>query len=131
MTKRPDYDERVGRLTARAKARTVEATARAKRAIIVLQARGEAINFSNVSREGQISKDFLYNSPELAERIKRLRAAKTPLADVPKAQRPSEESARVQLTVLRESNANLREELDRLKQENTALRSEVVRLRRK
>lgn len=130
MTQRPDYNERVDRLTASAKSRTAEATARAQRAITALQSRGAAINFNTVAREGGVSKDFLYGSPDLSARIRSLRNAKTPVADVPRAERPSEDSARVQLTVLRESNAGLRAENEELRRENAALRSEVVRLRR-
>lgn len=130
MTQRPDYDERVDRLTAAAKSRTVEATARAHRAIIALQSRGSAINFNTVAREGAVSKDFLYGSPELSERIRSLRNTKAPVANIPRSERPSEDSARVQLTVLRESNAVLRSENEELRRENAALRSEVVRLRR-
>lgn len=131
MTKRSDYDERVERLAASARSRTAEARARAQRAIMALQARGAAVNFNTVAREGGVSKDFLYASTELSDRIKRIRSAKVPIAYVPSAERPSENSARVQLTVLRESNAALRSENEDLRRENAVLRSEVVLLRRK
>jgi hypothetical protein len=129
MTQRSDYEERVERLTASARTRTSEATARAHRAITALQARGAAINFNTVAREGSVSKDFLYGSHDLAARIRELRSARIPTVDVPRAERPSEDSARVQLTVLRESNADLRAENDHLRRENAALRGEIMRLR--
>jgi hypothetical protein len=131
MTQRSDYEERVERLTASARTRTSEATARAHRAITALQARGAAVNFNTVAREGSVSKDFLYGSQDLAARIRELRSTRMPIIDIPRAQRPSEDSARVQLTVLRESNADLRAENDQLRRENAALRGEIMRLRRR
>jgi len=131
MTQRSDYEERVERLTASARTRTSDATARAHRAITALQARGAAVNFNTVAREGSVSKDFLYGSQDLAARIRELRSTRIPIIDVPRSERPSEDSARVQLTVLRESNADLRAENDHLRRENAALRGEIMRLRRR
>ncbi len=131
MTQRSDYEERVERLTASAHTRTAEATARAQRAITALLARGATVNFNTVAREGSVSKDFLYGSPELAARIRELRSTGVPIVDVPRAERPSEDSARVQLTVLRASLADQRAEIDHLRRENAALRGEIIRNRRR
>jgi hypothetical protein len=131
MTQRSDYEERVERLTASARTRTTEATARAQRAIMALLARGATVNFNTVAREGSVSKDFLYGSQDLAARIRELRSTRLPIVEIPRAERPSEDSARVQLTILRESNADLRAENDELRRENAALRGEIIRLRRR
>jgi hypothetical protein len=71
-------DQRIAVLTAAAKAKSEAKTQTAEQAIRTLVKRGEPITFQAVQREAGVSHAFLYNHPELRERIERLRAQARP-----------------------------------------------------
>lgn len=122
-------EARIARLQAAADRKREDASARARRAIIALRARGAPINFNTVSREGHVSKDFLYNHLDIRQQIEKQRTPRRAGFSGRQGERPSTASAAVQLEVLRTAVQRLREENIQLKAENGALRGELVRLR--
>jgi hypothetical protein len=126
---RPDRDDRVARLRAAAQRKSEDATARAHRAIITLENRGQAINFNTVSAEAKVSKDFLYSSTQLRSLITEKRPGR-PSAATTAAQQTSEASALVKLAVATEALRRIRQEAAQLRQENAALRGELLAARR-
>lgn len=61
-------------LTAAARRRHAITQARAEDALLVLSRAGEPITFAAVARQAKVSTDFLYNQPELREKINALRS---------------------------------------------------------
>lgn len=78
-------DRRITALTAAAKAKSDSKTRDADQAIRRLVKRGEPISFQAVQREAGVSHAFLYNHPELRQRIEHLRNRRRPTvnADTP------------------------------------------------
>lgn len=126
---RPDRDDRVARLRAAAQRKSEDATARARRAIITLESRGQTVNFNTVAAEARVSKDFLYSNTQLRSLIIEKRPGR-PAAVTPAAQRTSEASAMVKLAVATEALLRIRREAAQLRQENAALRGELLAARR-
>ncbi len=125
---RPDRDERVQRLTEKARERSAASLAAARRAIMTLHARGEPVTPTTVAREAGVSVSYLANHKELREEIRALSAAR-PQRTAEKGT-ASEASLRTQLDVARERLREQETELDRLRRENAVLRGEVLELRR-
>lgn len=122
-------EARIARLQAAAARKREDASARARRAIIALRTRGAPINFNTVSREGHISKDFLYSHADIRQQIEKQRTPRRAGFSGRQGERPSTASAAVQLEVVRTAVQKLRVENMQLKAENAALRGELVRLR--
>ena len=92
------------------------ATATRHRAIAALRRMdnaGQLISFDAVAREGQISRSWLYNQPDLRAEIERLRARRHPGPTghrLPDRQRASDASQRRRLEVATERNRQLEAE---------------------
>jgi hypothetical protein len=76
-------DHRVAVLVSAARAKSAAKTKAADQAIRALIKRGDAITFQAVQREAGVSHAFLYNHPELRDRIERLRAQSRPAPAAP------------------------------------------------
>lgn len=126
---RADRDERVRRLTEKARERSAESLASARRAIMTLQARHQPITPTAVAREAGVSVSYLSSHPELRQEIKALSSPRRKSAKTGSAS-PSDESLRTQLEVVKSRLSEQEAELDRLRRENAALRGEVLELRR-
>ena len=98
------------------------ATATRRRAIAALRRMdnaGQAISFDAVAREGQVSRSWLYNQPDLRAEIERLRARRDPAPDrarLPDRQRASDASLRRRLEVVTERNRQLETENRQLRE---------------
>jgi Family of unknown function (DUF6262) len=92
------------------------ATATRRRAIAAIRRMdnaGQPISFDAVAREGQISRSWLYNQPDLRAEIERLRARRDPGPTehrLPDRQRASDASQRRRLEVVTEQNRQLEAE---------------------
>jgi uncharacterized protein DUF6262 len=92
------------------------ATATRRRAIAAIRRMdnaGQPISFDAVAREGQISRSWLYNQPDLRAEIERLRARRDPGPTehrLPDRQRASDASQRRRLEVATERNRQLEAE---------------------
>jgi hypothetical protein len=92
------------------------ATATRRRAIAAIRRidnAGQPISFDAVAREGQISRSWLYNQPDLRAEIERLRARRDPRPAehrLPDRQRASDASQRRRLEVATERNRQLEAE---------------------
>ena len=92
------------------------ATATRRRAIAAIRRMdnaGQPISFDAVAREGQISRSWLYNQPDLHAESERLRALRDPGPTVhrlPDRQRASDASQRRRLEVATERNRQLEAE---------------------
>jgi hypothetical protein len=126
---RSDRDDRVARLRAAAQRKSEDATARARRAIITLESRGQTVNFNTVAVEARVSKDFLYSNTHLRSLITEKRPGRSG-AVTSAAQQTSEASALVKLAVAAEALRRIRQEVTQLRQENAALRGELLATRR-
>jgi hypothetical protein len=74
---------------------------------------GQPISFDAVARDGQISRSWLYNQPDLRAEIERLRARRDPGPTghrLPDRQRASDASQRRRLEVATERNRQLEAE---------------------
>jgi hypothetical protein len=126
---------RVAVLAAAAKTKSETKTLAAEQAIRALVKRGEPISFQAVQREAGVSHAFLYNHPELRQRIEQLRAQARP-HHAPSQPPPDAESTLVlaltsQITNLkkqhREETQALRAALEQAHGENLDLRRELTR----
>lgn len=126
---RADRDERVRRLTEKARERSAESLAAARRAIMTLQARQQPITPTSVAREAGVSVSYLSSHPELREEIRASAPSGRRLNKSTSAS-PSAESLRTQLDVMKNRLRDQKAELARLHRENAALRGEVLELRR-
>jgi hypothetical protein len=95
------------------------ALARATGALRALDSAGQQINFQAVARAARVSRQWLYQQPELRNEIERLRDHQPRPSRVPAAQRASEAS-------LRQRNRSLLDENQRLRTENAALKDELA-----
>jgi hypothetical protein len=96
------------------------ALARASSALRALDAAGQQINFQAVARAARVSRQWLYQQPDLRGEIERLRDRHPQRpSSVPTAQRASEAS-------LRQRNHSLLDENQRLRAENAALKDELA-----
>ena len=86
---------------------------RAAAAIRRMDNAGQPISFDAVAREGQVSRSWLYNQPDLRTEIERLRARRDPGPTghrLPDRQRASDASLRRRLEVTTERNRQLEAE---------------------
>ena len=89
------------------------ATTTRRRAIATLRRMdnaGQEISFDAVAREGQVSRSWLYNQPDLRAEIERLRARRQPAPAgqrLPDRQRASDASLRRRLEVMTDRNRQL------------------------
>ena len=67
--------DRSAPLAAAAQRKREQATARARSALRELDQRGESVTFQNVARRAGVSRQWLYQQPNLRAEIERLRAA--------------------------------------------------------
>lgn len=112
--------DRAASLRAAAARKREQATSRARTALQELDQCGEEITFQNVARHAGVSRQWLYERPELRAEIERLRAVqRNRPSGVPAAERASEASLRQRVATLSEENRRLREE-------NRALKSELA-----
>ena len=96
------------------------ALARASSALRALDTAGQPIHFQAVARAARVSRQWLYQQPELRSEIERLRDRQPQRPSrVPAAQRASEAS-------LRQRNRSLLDENQRLRAENTQLKDELA-----
>jgi hypothetical protein len=121
---------RTQQLKESAETRAADALARANRAIIILEARGEAITVASVAAQAGVSESYLYKHPDLQQEIRRRRGDRPTRPGRTRQTSASAESLRTQLTVASERLKNLDAEVRRLRQENETLRGEVLELRR-
>jgi hypothetical protein len=90
------------------------------------------INFQAVARAAGVSRQWLYQQPELRREIERLRDSRPQRASgVPTAQRASEASLRQRNRALLDENARLRAENAQLKNELALAYGEQRRARRR
>lgn len=112
--------EPVTPLAAAAARKHAAALERAVRALQAMDSAGEAINFQAVARTARVSRQWLYEQPELRSEIEQLRDRRAqPARGAPSAQRASEAS-------LRQRNRALLDENARLRAENAQLRHELA-----
>jgi hypothetical protein len=92
------------------------ATATRRRAVAAIRRMdnaGQPISFDAVAREGQVSRSWLYNQPDLRTEIEQLRARRDPGPTrhrLPDRQRASDASLRRRLEVATERNRQLETE---------------------
>jgi hypothetical protein len=126
--------KRIAVLSAAARAKSEAKIKAAERGIRALVKRGEPITFQAVQREAGVSHAFLYNNPDLRDRIERLRDQARPRATPP----PDADAASTLLLTLtaqlkhlkathREEIAALRAALEQAHGENLDLRRELAR----
>jgi hypothetical protein len=92
-----------------------DALERAAGALRDLEAGGRPINFQTVARAAGVSRQWLYQQPQLRAEIEQLRSQ--PPSDVPSSQRASDGSLRQRNRALLDENARLRAENAELKHE--------------
>ncbi|OSC22366.1 hypothetical protein B8W69_26425 [Mycobacterium vulneris] len=98
------------------------ATATRRRAVAAIRRMDNArqpISFDAVAREGQVSRSWLYNQPDLRAEIERLRARRAPGPTdhrLPDRQRASDASLRRRLEVATERNRQLETENRQLRE---------------
>lgn len=110
--------DRCAGLRAAAARKHQDSTARARTALVKLDHDGEPITFQGVARAAGVSRQWLYQQPDLRREIERLRdVGHGGTVSVPSAQRATEASLRQRLTSLTAENQRLREEATSLKAE--------------
>ena len=119
------------RLAAVAAKRASDTEARARRALMTLRQRGEAITFAAVAQAACVSESYLYAHGDLAPEIRRLRGAVVSRRGKATVDQATAESLRTKLHVVTARVVELEEELAQAKIENQALLSELVELRRR
>jgi hypothetical protein len=106
-------------LATAARRKRKDAQTRARNALRELDQQGEAITFQAVARHARVSRQWLYQQPELRKEIERLRDRN--VADmrprVPDAHRASTASLHQRNTMLLAENRRLREQVAELKRE--------------
>lgn len=110
--------ERTDAIREAAAHRSIDATARARRAVRELHRHGAEVNFAAVAAIANVSRQFLYTTPELREEIDQLRGEqRTTLSRTVVEQRASNASIRTRLRAALDDNQRLREENARLREE--------------
>jgi Family of unknown function (DUF6262) len=105
-------------LEAAARRKSEEARARAGKALRELDQQGRPITFQAVARQASVSRQWLYQQPELRTEIERLRAVQRDRASLlPATERSTEASLRQRVQTLLDENRRLRQELDELRHE--------------
>jgi hypothetical protein len=107
-----------GPLVAAAARKHDAAIARAGAALRELARAGGVINFQAVARAAGVSRQWLYQQPDLRREIEQLRSTSgNPGPAVPASQRPTEASLRQRIRSLLDENHRLRGESDGLRAE--------------
>ena len=110
--------DRAASLKAAAARKREQATSRARAALRELHELGAAITFQNVARHAGVSRQWLYEQPDLRAEIEQLRAAGPKRSSgIPATQRASDASLRQRIATLSDENRRLREENQALKAE--------------
>lgn len=122
-------DARIAQLRTAAQRKHEEALARANRAIVALENRGRAINFTTVANEAGVSRDFLYKNAALRRAIALKRGVVRAVVSQP--MQASSGSAAVKLHVATDALRRLREENTKLRTENARLHGDLRALRRR
>ena len=127
-------DRRITALREAAKAKSQHKTRAAEQAIRRLVKRGEPITFQAVQREAGVSHAFLYNHPDLRQRIEHLRARARPST---RPETPDDSQSTLVVTLTRQiaqlkkqhhqQLQELRAALERAHGENLDLRRELAR----
>jgi hypothetical protein len=127
-------DRRITALTQAAKTKSENKTRDAEQAIRRLIKRGDPITFQAVQREAGVSHAFLYNHPELRQRIEHLRGSTRPRTA---ADTPADSDNTLVITLTRQiaelkkqhhqQLQALRDALQRAHGENLDLRRELAR----
>jgi hypothetical protein len=106
-------------LATAARRKREHAQARTRGAVRELDQQGRAITFQAVARQAGVSRQWLYQQPELRNEIERLRERHIAVTgpQVPDAQRATTASLRQRLENLRAENRSLREQVAELKAE--------------
>ena len=127
-----DRDERVARLKAAGVERSIVAETSVRRALVKMRNRGTRATIGTVAAEANVSVSYLAKHEELRREVHELRRSQR-LAHDASAQTggATNESARVQLEVIRERNRIIEAENALLRRENETLRGEVLALGRK
>jgi hypothetical protein len=111
-------DERRTGLHAATAMRSARAAERARRALLDLHKRGEAITFAGVAARANVSRQFLYSHADLRAEIERLRSEPQPAPARPRPrEQASDESIRTRLRAALDENKRLRQELAELRDE--------------
>lgn len=110
--------DRSSSLRAAAARRREQALTRATGALLDLARRGESVTFQSVARHAGVSRQWLYQQPELRAEIEQLRGHDDRRSrPIPASQRTSDPSLRQQIQGLRTENQQLRQENADLKTE--------------
>ncbi len=110
--------ERTDAIREAAAHRSVDATARARRAVRELSRHGTEVNFAAVAAIANASRQFLHTTPELREDIDKLRGEqRTTVSRTVVEERASDASIRTRLRAALDDNERLREENARLREE--------------
>jgi len=110
--------DRSAGLRAAAARKRENASARARTALRKLDDNGGTITFQSVARAAGVSRQWLYQQPDLRGEIERLRDAEHGSSvPVPSAQRATEASLRQRIATLTDENQRLRHESTSLKAE--------------
>jgi hypothetical protein len=102
-----------------ARRKRAQAQARTRVALRELDQQGRPISFQAVARHAGVSRQWLYQQPQLRSEIERLRARRVAGTQprVPDADRDSDASLRQRLENLRQDNRRLRDENAELRRE--------------
>jgi hypothetical protein len=110
--------ERTDAIREAAAHRSLDATARARRALRELSRHGTEVNFAAVAAIANVSRQFLYTNPELRKEIDELRGEqRTTLSRTAVEDHASDASLRTRLRAALDDNQRLREENTRLREE--------------
>lgn len=124
--------DRDAHLRAAASAKATDALARARRAIVALENRGQPINFNTVATEAGVSKGYLYRQPDLRRSIAEKRPSPpAAVARSARQQASADSVAAKKLAVAVEALKSLRAEVQALREENARLRGDVAEERRR
>lgn len=109
--------DRLAPLAAAAARKHENAMLRAAAALRELDRTGAVINFQAVAQAGHVSRQWLYQQPDLRREIEQLRDASRDSPGMPTAQRGTEASLRQRVRSLLDENQRLRGEATELREE--------------
>lgn len=124
-----DRAARTARLTGAAQLRTVEAEARARRAITRLRNTGQPITFTGIANAAGVSTSFLYQHRELRAEIGNYRRDTRSRPQRQASSPATNDSLRAKLAAAITRNRELAEHITQLTTENQTLRSRLLEYR--